>query len=113
MSALEQKAISLGAKEVTLNTLCGIAGKTTELWESIGVTYDPSTRLNEFWYERLGYKAYKREPRYKEKAPSGETVLLPAVVSSCPLSLSRHATSWLTSNFRNIFQFMRKPLRTA
>ncbi|GAA5996813.1 hypothetical protein JCM5350_007113 [Sporobolomyces pararoseus] len=79
MRLLEEKAISLGAREVTLNTLCGIAGKSKEMWESIGVPYDPNTRLNEPWYERLGYKAYKREPRYKEKAPDGRIVKLRAV----------------------------------
>lgn len=80
MKALERKAVTLGARQVTLNTLCGIAGQTRELWASIGVEYDPTTtRLNEFWYERLGYVAYKREPRYKEKAPNGEIVKLQAV----------------------------------
>ncbi|GAA5899233.1 GNAT family N-acetyltransferase [Sporobolomyces salmoneus] len=79
MKALEAKAISLGATQVTLNTLCGIAAQTREMWASIGVEYDPKARLNEFWYEKLGYEVYKREPRYKEKAPDGSIVKLPAV----------------------------------
>lgn len=81
MTGLEEMARELGAKEVTLNTLCGIAGQTKELWASIGVEYDPeTTRLMEPWYTRLGYKAYKREPRYKEPAPDGSIVKLQAVV---------------------------------
>ncbi|GAA5842426.1 hypothetical protein JCM5353_006769 [Sporobolomyces roseus] len=81
MKGLEEKALEAGAKEITLNTLCGIAGATPELWESIGVEYKKDeVRLNEFWYERLGYKAYKREPRYKEKNPkTGKIVKLQAV----------------------------------
>ncbi|GAA5886613.1 hypothetical protein JCM16303_001387 [Sporobolomyces ruberrimus] len=80
MKALEQKALSLGAHTVTLNTLCSIAGSTKELWASIGVEYDPkTTRLMEFWYKRLGYEAYKREPRYKEPTPDGGFVKLQAV----------------------------------
>jgi len=88
MKGLETKAVEAGAKEITLNTLCGIAGATPELWASIGVEYKKEeVRLNEFWYEKLGYKAYKREPRYKEKNPkTGEIVKLQAVVSrSFPL----------------------------
>lgn len=89
MKALEQKALSLGAHTVTLNTLCSIAGSTKELWASIGVEYDPkTTRLMEYWYKRLGYGAYKREPRYKEPTPDGGFVKLQAVVSYLFFSLS-------------------------
>ncbi|GAA5929448.1 uncharacterized protein JCM15063_004152 [Sporobolomyces koalae] len=80
MKALEEKAVELGAKEITLNTLCGVAGKTKELWALLGLEYDPDkTRLNEFWYERLNYKVYKRAPRYKDFAPDGTAIVLPAV----------------------------------
>ncbi|GAA5923472.1 uncharacterized protein JCM15063_003659 [Sporobolomyces koalae] len=79
MRELETKAVEIGAKEITLNTLCGIAGKTKELWASIGVEMDPNVRLMEPWYTRLGYVPYKREPRYKEPAPDGSIVKLQAV----------------------------------
>lgn len=88
MKALERKAIQQGARQVTLNTLCSRAAASLAGSDS---PLPPDTRLNESWYERLGYEAYKREPRYKDQDKFGRPIKLTAVVSrqSCRKHLTR------------------------
>ncbi|GAA5835006.1 hypothetical protein JCM3766R1_002068 [Sporobolomyces carnicolor] len=83
MKALERKAIQQGARQVTLNTLCSRAAASLAGSDS---PLPPDTRLNESWYERLGYEAYKREPRYKDQDKFGRPIKLTAVFMRKPLA---------------------------
>lgn len=74
---------AFAAKFITLNTMTASNAQSKDFWAMIGVEYDPKARVNQHWYERRGYVAYKVEPRYKEKNRKGEEVLLDAVVGSC------------------------------
>ncbi|GJN92242.1 hypothetical protein Rhopal_005272-T1 [Rhodotorula paludigena] len=81
MKEMEEMAKrDLSATSITLNTVDGEFAVQPWWWERQGVPYSPTRRVNEKWYERLGYVAYKRGiPRYPGKTVSGEDILLEAV----------------------------------
>lgn len=70
----------LDAAVLTLNTLDGDVARDPAFWARIGVPYKP--RINEDWYTRLGYTAFRRGiPRYPSVAVDGTDFLAEAVVS--------------------------------
>ncbi|GAA6064027.1 hypothetical protein JCM10212_004259 [Sporobolomyces blumeae] len=79
MRELEEQARESGGKTITLNTLCGIAAQEPEFWKKMGMEFDPNRRLMEPWYTRLGYKAYKRMPRYPTLDRDGNMYKVQAV----------------------------------
>ncbi|GAA6012728.1 hypothetical protein JCM10207_005339 [Rhodosporidiobolus poonsookiae] len=62
MKELEELAAGpeLRATVVTLDTFDGELAKTPEYWLKQGLPFIPDSRVNEDWYARLGYVAYKR-----------------------------------------------------
>ncbi|BGO96541.1 hypothetical protein RTBOTA2_000439 [Rhodotorula toruloides] len=80
MKQTEQMAVKVGAKEITLNTVDGEYAVQPWWWEQQGIKFDSRLRVNERWYERLGYTAYKRAvPRYPCRTVDGRDILLEAV----------------------------------
>ncbi|BGO92766.1 hypothetical protein NBRC10512v2_005052 [Rhodotorula toruloides] len=80
MKQTEQMAVEVGAKEITLNTVDGEYAVQPWWWEQQGIKFDSRLRVNERWYERLGYTAYKRAvPRYPCRTVDGRDILLEAV----------------------------------
>ncbi|GAA6056759.1 hypothetical protein JCM3770_006118 [Rhodotorula araucariae] len=81
MNEMEAMAVrDLAATAITLNTVDGEFAAQPWWWERQGLPFSAKTRINERWYERLGYTAYKRAvPRYPAKAVDGEDILLEAV----------------------------------
>jgi hypothetical protein len=70
----------LDAAVLTLNTLDGDVARDPAFWTKLGVPY--KTRINEDWYTRLGYTAFRRGiPRYPSVAADGSEFLAEAVVS--------------------------------
>lgn len=67
---------------VSKNTLDRNYATDPVMWEKMPGGYDPQRRVNEDWYARRGYKAFRRAvPRYQETGIDGSTLLLNAVVS--------------------------------
>ncbi|GAA6015061.1 hypothetical protein JCM8202_004868 [Rhodotorula sphaerocarpa] len=68
----------LNAAVITLNTLDGEVARNPEFWARMGVPF--KSRINEDWYARLGYKAFRRGvERYPSKAVDGSDFLAEAV----------------------------------
>lgn len=113
MKEMEEMAKrDLSATSITLNTVDGEFAVQPWWWERQGVPYSPNRRVNEKWYERLGYVAYKRGiPRYPGKTVSGEDILLEAVVRSCPSHCLGSPIRWLADAPNcDAPQFMQKDL---
>ncbi|GAA5897441.1 hypothetical protein JCM6882_001887 [Rhodosporidiobolus microsporus] len=73
-------ATELNAKAMTLSTIDGQCASDPAWWAKQGVEYSPSIRINERWYERIGYQAYKRGiPRYPFVDVDGNPGLLECV----------------------------------
>ncbi|BGP36499.1 hypothetical protein JCM10450v2_000397 [Rhodotorula kratochvilovae] len=81
MKEMETMAVrDLKATAITLNTVDGEFAAQPWWWERQGLPFSEKTRINERWYDRLGYTAYKRAvPRYPAKSVVGEDILLEAV----------------------------------
>ncbi|ORY69269.1 hypothetical protein BCR35DRAFT_354630 [Leucosporidium creatinivorum] len=71
---------AFGAKFITLNTMDRDYATDPEVWKMLPGGYDPKRRINEDWYARRGYKAFRRAiPRYQETGVDGSSLLLNAV----------------------------------
>lgn len=83
MEQLEDQARKDPAvKALTLNVMYGEDASRREMWDMLGVEFDPNKAVLQSWYTRRGYVQYAMKPRYEEKnAHTGETVLLNAAVS--------------------------------
>ncbi|GAA5844728.1 hypothetical protein JCM11251_007360 [Rhodosporidiobolus azoricus] len=82
MQEMEALAVKdLDAVAITLSTIDGECASQPAWWEKQGVKWSPSLRINEHWYDRIGYKAYKRGiPRYPYKDVDGSDGLLECVM---------------------------------
>ncbi|KAK9365111.1 hypothetical protein V1509DRAFT_612861 [Lipomyces kononenkoae] len=80
MDAVEGMAMQapLYAKTLALDTVSREVYLNEEVWKALGIPFPELT--NQDWYERRGYKVYKRvEHYYEEEGPTGKIVLIPAV----------------------------------
>lgn len=68
-------------RALTLNVLYGKDAARREMWDMLGVDFDPNKAVLQEWYERRGYVQYRMMPRYEEKNfHTGEDVLLNSAV---------------------------------
>ncbi|KAK9248092.1 hypothetical protein V1506DRAFT_557784 [Lipomyces tetrasporus] len=85
IDSVERMAIQkpLSAKELALDTMDREYSLTVELWKAFGAPAPTLTFIkvsNQDWYERRGYKVYKRkESYYLEKDLAGKVWHIPAV----------------------------------
>lgn len=84
MKEIEALAASWGCEEITLNTMMAENASSAAFWDRLGLPYDPTARINEHWYAKMGYKSYKTAPRYEQINREGVMELLEAVVGGDP-----------------------------
>ncbi|KAI5478555.1 hypothetical protein MNV49_004814 [Pseudohyphozyma bogoriensis] len=83
MDETERLAASppINAKRLTLTTVAGRLMRDAAYWKRIGGVYDPTARVNEDWYFKRGYRAFREAPLYPYiDAESGESFLIDAVI---------------------------------
>lgn len=90
-------------KTLTLNTLPASVTEDPAYQAKVGMDYRKDAIVNELWYERAGFREYKRAPRYPLEDGTYLEALVrqpPAVVVPADMLFSVHAKATLKARFR-------------